>query len=125
MKNLNYLFITMMIKKFYHKCSRKSSIETAPAEKKTVTEEARGDGVFHRSSNLMKDRQLDFWHQTAHHERRTARNIVCAFHRNTETMGGTLPDRPQQFLQLHVYVVSVVCIAGPDAVLAVHSDDER
>ena len=40
-------------------------------------------------------------------------------------MGGALPDRPQQFLQLHVYVISIVCIAGPDTILAVYPDDER
>jgi hypothetical protein len=35
-----------------------------------------------------------------------------------------LPRLPNQFLQLYLYPVSVMCFAGSDAVFALHSHDE-
>jgi len=40
-------------------------------------------------------------------------------------VGCSLSSRPQQFFQLYVYFVSVVCIVGSDAVFAVYPHDER
>jgi len=36
-----------------------------------------------------------------------------------------LPRLPNEFLQLHLYALPAVCSVEPDAVFAVHSDDER
>ena len=40
-------------------------------------------------------------------------------------MGNLLSHQPDEFLQLYVYIVSVVCVVGPEAVLAVYPNDER
>ncbi len=40
-------------------------------------------------------------------------------------MGHSLPRLPNQFLQLYLYPISVVCFAESDAVFALHSYDER
>ena len=46
-------------------------------------------------------------------------------HWDPGAVGDSLPRLPNQFLQLHLYLVSVVCFAGSDAVFALHSYDER
>jgi len=40
-------------------------------------------------------------------------------------VGDSLPRLPDEFLQLHVYAFSTLRVVEPDAVFAVHSDDER
>ena len=40
-------------------------------------------------------------------------------------MGDSLPGVSNEFLQLHIYAVSVVCVVRSDAVFALYSNDER
>jgi len=46
-------------------------------------------------------------------------------YRDPGAVGDPLPRLPDEFFQLHVYAFPTLCSVEPDAVFAVHSDDER
>ncbi len=50
---------------------------------------------------------------------------MCIIYWDSETVGGTLPRKSNQFFQLYVYTLSIVRIVGSDTIFAVYSDDER
>ena len=50
---------------------------------------------------------------------------MCVVYRNPETMGNALPEKPAEFFQLYVYIISVVCVIKSNTIFALYSNDER
>jgi len=46
-------------------------------------------------------------------------------YRDSATVVGALSPESHQFLQLYIYAISIMYVAGPDAVFAVYSDAQR
>ena len=50
---------------------------------------------------------------------------MCSFYRNTKTMGDALSPQSNQFFQLYVYIIPIMCSIRSGAILALYTHDER
>lgn len=49
---------------------------------------------------------------------------MCIVYRDSASVGDSLPRQSHEFLQLYLYVISIMRVIGPDPVFALYSYDE-
>ena len=50
---------------------------------------------------------------------------MCVVYWDPTAMGDLLSNQSNEFFQLHVYFVSIMCVVGSDSIFAVYTNDER